>query len=515
VRRVAPLSAAALLLALTACAKTDQPPVAAAPAGTFQGIRAEGVRQFLGIRYAASPEGARRWQPPAEPPPVSGTIDASKFGAHCPQAASDYGIESATEDCLFLNVYAPDRAGSQAPVLVWIHGGALVVGESEDFDPSVMARKTGAVVATINYRLGALGWLAVRALDAEGRAFANYGLMDQQAALRWVQRNIAAFGGDPGKVTIFGESAGGLSVLLHLVSPGSAGLFHRAIVESGAYVLRLPTVADAEAEGARFATESGCADGNAACVRKLPVATILQKETQLPIPPVDGQVIRQSLDAAFAAGAFSRVPILEGTTHDEFRLFVGEYFDLAKGPVTADQYPEVLASRFPKDAVPRIVAEYPLAGFASPDIAAAQSSTDKVFACTADLVARAHAAWVPTFAYEFSDPSPPQNFLAPAQMPYGASHESEVQFLMGVRSRPDTAAMTPAETRLSDQMIRYWVDFAASGDPNGSGLPPWPRYAAGTQQVQTLAPPDPKPMTGFAEAHHCRFWSDLGVLGLP
>ena len=215
------------------------------------------MRQFLGVRYAEPVTLNQRWKPPLPVTPSFVTQDATQFGNHCPQSFSPFGNATLTEDCLFLNVYTPNKAGGQdfgrddeLPVMVWIHGGALAVGESNEYDATKLVQR-GVVVVTINYRLGALGFLAHPALTGESpdRVSGNYGIEDQQAALKWVQRNIAAFGGNPEKVTVFGESAGGLSTFVNLVSPTANGLFHRAIVESGAYMPTEPTLAQAEAAG--------------------------------------------------------------------------------------------------------------------------------------------------------------------------------------------------------------------------------------------------------------------------
>ncbi len=213
----------------------------------------------------------------------SAPLDATRFGNHCPQDASVFGTASVSEDCLLLNVFTPNDAASEAnnshsyPVMVWIHGGALTVGESDDYIPTKLVQRGDVIVVTINYRLGALGFLAHPALSAESpeHISGNYGIMDQQFALKWVQRNIAAFGGDPHTVTIFGESGGGLSVLSHLASPTAAGLFHRGIVESGAYELTLPTLADEESHGQAFATSVGCNEQRARCLRSKSVKKIL------------------------------------------------------------------------------------------------------------------------------------------------------------------------------------------------------------------------------------------------
>ena len=234
--------------------------------------------------------------------------DATQFGPSCPQAQlRNPFLPAATisEDCLYLNVYTPAaRPGANRPVLVWIHGGGLVQDGGRNYDGTKLAA-AGTVVVTINYRLGALGFLAHRALASRpGGAAGNYSLMDQQAALRWVQRNIAHFGGDPRNVTIAGQSAGSPSVLAQMVSPGACGLFQRAIVQSGTFALTQQPLAAAEAAGQTFATNVGCADQTAACLRSVPVS-----DFGVEIPGVvDGSVLTQSIGTALARGKFARVP---------------------------------------------------------------------------------------------------------------------------------------------------------------------------------------------------------------
>ena len=242
----------------------------------MQGKTAARPSEYLGIPYAAPPVGALRWQPPQPAAPWHGIREATSFAPHCAQPGSPFGVASTSENCLYLNVYTPAGArGRNLPVMVWIHGGALVVGESDDYNPAALVQH-GVIVVTINYRLGVFGFLADSALAGRlGGPSGNYGLMDQQAALRWVQRNIGGFGGDARNVTVFGESAGGLSTLAQLVSPGARGLFQRAIVESGSYDLTQASLAEAEAAGAAFAATVGCASNTAACLRSLPVSTIL------------------------------------------------------------------------------------------------------------------------------------------------------------------------------------------------------------------------------------------------
>jgi para-nitrobenzyl esterase len=250
--------------------------------GPLQGTVTEGVMAFLGIRYAASPAGANRWTPPLPSTPSPSVIEATTPGPSCPQPPDQFSAGPPnSEDCLFLNVWTPvsARPFDRLPVFFWIHGGALVNGAGAAFDPAVMVAQNNIVVVTINYRLGALGWLADAALaDASGDS-GNYGLMDQQLAMKWVGDNIAHFGGNPLRVTIGGESAGGLSTMANIASPTAKGFFQQAIIESGAYMLfDVASLATQEASGATFATNAGCTGTNAAvaaCLRALPVTTLL------------------------------------------------------------------------------------------------------------------------------------------------------------------------------------------------------------------------------------------------
>ncbi|HYS36803.1 MAG TPA: carboxylesterase family protein, partial [Pseudonocardiaceae bacterium] len=279
-----------------------QGPVVHTSDGALLGTTTAGVNQFLGVPYAAPPVGGLRWQPPQPAARWSGVRAATAFAPHCAQPVSGFGQGSTSEDCLFLNVFTPSgHRAANLPVMVWIHGGALVAGESNDY-PGAGLVADGAIVVTINYRLGALGFLAHPALaNSPGGPSGDYGLMDQQAALHWVQRTIRAFGGNPHDVTIFGESAGGLSVLSQLASPTAHGLFAKAIVESGAYNPVQASLATAEATGQAFAAKAGCADQTAACLRDLPVTTILANEdTSGYTPNIDGKVLTQSLRPAFA-----------------------------------------------------------------------------------------------------------------------------------------------------------------------------------------------------------------------
>ena len=487
-------------------------PVAGTANGAVRGLANGAVNEFLGIPYAAPPVGALRWRPPQPAASWSGVRDATQFAPHCPQPASPFGQASMSEDCLFLNVFTPSHqnAGSYRPVMVWIHGGALVTGESNDYAPAKLV-DDGVTVVTINYRLGALGFLAHPALaDANGQS-GDYGLMDQQAALRWVQRNIASFGGNPNHVTIFGESAGGLSTLSQVASPQARGLFQKAIVESGSYNLTQASLSSAEAAGAGFATNAGCASQTAACLRSLPVSTILANENTAGYTPnINAEVLPETLKTAFATGNFNRVPIVNGTNRDEWRLFVA-LSELAGSPVTASNYQSMISSTLGvSPAVATIIAaKYPLSAFPSPSVALGAVGTDAIFACPALTIDQSVSHFVPTFAYEFNDENAPENFLPPVSFPYGAAHASEIQYLMDLPTAAFPGTLSVPQQQLATIMKGYWTNFAKRGFPSSFGTPFWPLFNNLTQKMQSLAPPTPQTGTNFANTHNCAFWTAL------
>jgi para-nitrobenzyl esterase len=495
--------------AVSASTLSGQAPIAGTANGAVRGLAEGAVNEFLGIPYAAPPVGALRWQPPQPAASWSGVRDATQFAPHCPQVAGPFGEASTSEDCLYLNVFTPSGGGFH-PVMVWIHGGALVTGESNDYDPTQLV-EDGVTVVTINYRLGALGFLAHPALaDANGQS-GDYGLEDQQAALRWVQRNIASFGGDPRNVTIFGESAGGLSVLSQVASPQAKGLFEKAIAESGSYNLTQTSLASAETAGEAFATEAGCASQTAACLRSLPVSTILaDQDASGYTPNINSEVLPQSLGTAFATGDFNRVPIINGTNHDEWRLFVA-LSELEGNPVTAANYQAMISSTLgvPATVAAVIAAEYPLIAYPSPSVALGALGTDAIFACPALSIDQSVSKFVPTFAYEFNDENAPENFLPPVSFPYGAAHATEIQYLMALPTAAFPGTLTPQQQQLAATMKGYWTNFAKRGFPASSGTPFWPLFNSLTQPMQSLIPPTPQTETDFATTHKCAFWTAL------
>jgi len=496
---------------------------------TFSGpvrgsVNSAGIAEFLGIPYAAPPVGDLRWRPPVHHAPWFAPLEAAQFANHCPQPPSPFGIASVTEDCLFLNVFTPNSNDffHPRPVMVWIHGGALVFGESNDYDPTALVQD-GVIVVTINYRLGALGFLAHPAFagektdpdrdgDVDPNSAGDYGLMDQQLALRWVRDNILFFGGDPLNVTIFGESAGGLSVFSQLASPRSEGLFHKAIIESGAYALNTQTLATAEAAGTAFAATAGCSAQTAACLRALPVTTILANENPAGYTPnIDGEFFPLSLNTALATGQFHQVPVIQGSNHDEWRLFTALDFDLtAAGPIPNNEtaYEAALATLV-GPAAPLVAVQYPFASFPSADIAFATAGTDVVFACPALGADLSMSQFVPLSTYEFNDENAPQDFLPPVSFPYAAAHASEVQYLFTLPVSVPRPPLNAQQLRLSSAMQQYWTNFAKFGVPNGTVVPVWQGFNPIAGNFQSLIPPSPVRETDFATSHHCAFWAAL------
>jgi para-nitrobenzyl esterase len=501
-----------------AYAQTSAPTnVVRAVAGDLQGHVADGVGEFLGIPYAAPPVGDLRWQPPHDAPRWTGTLQAIKFANTCAQQQRGvFAAPSTTEDCLYLNVFAPETKPDLAtprPVMVWFHGGGLFSGESNDYDGGKLARRGDVVVVTLNYRVGALGFLSHPAINAEGHPFANYGIMDQQSALRWVQRNIAAFGGDPGNVTIFGQSGGGTAVMANLVSPLSKGLFHRAINQSGTRIA-VTTPATALKLGQDFAAAAGCADQSVKCLRSLTVEQVLGNQagivrTVSDFPSVDGTIITHTAFEAFSNGLFNRVPILTGLVRDEQAYFLPE--PNTHQPLTADDFDRYTAS-FGAEHTAKLLNRYPLASYPNPslaEIAMAQGFK----ACTARLLDRQWVKYVPVYAYEFGDRTAP-SYFPEVSYPMRAYHTAELQYLFPLfRGGQGTShPLSDAQVRLSDIMVDYWTTFARYGTPDHSAdrtLTPWPRYSAEDDNVQSLDLPGPKTTDGYGNANDCALWDTI------
>ena len=501
------LTSAATGSAQSVSASPEPGPVVRTAAGFVRGASADTTDRYLGIPYAAPPVGDLRWRAPRPATPWWGVRDATTLSPRCVQ----HTTAPTSEDCLYLTVHTPKgaaRGPARYPVMVYIHGGSFATGMGGHYDPTAMV-ESGTIVVTINYRLGALGFLAHPALAAPDGSSGNYGLMDQQAALRWVQRDIGRFGGRADNVTIFGESAGGHSVLAHLASPRSAGLFSAAINQSGAYNLRHRSLADAEAEGAALSSAAGCPDQRAECLRALPPTALLAKQKPIIFLHTDGAVLPRSLDTAFRTGAFHRVPVINGTTRDESTFFVARSYDLIGQRVTAENLVTGIQAM---TGVSRATAEeaarlYPLADYPSPAAALSAAATDATFACPAWQVDGWLSPRVPTFAYEFTDRNAPQLFLPPVSFSYGASHASELQYLFRLSNVVFPASLTEDQEALAATMREHWTDFAKTGRP--AGRTEWPAYSAADPRMISYAPPAPGWTAEFAADHRCAFWSAL------
>ena len=490
---------AAMLLTAPALAQHPGPEVRA-PAGALRGTAAEGraaVEAFLGVPYAAAPVGPLRWREPQPLPRWSGVRDAARFGARCMQQPlySDMAFRSPapSEDCLFLNVWRPAgaRGGAGLPVLVFVHGGGFMAGDASErrYDGAAVAAR-GVVVVTVNYRLGAFGFLSHPALTAESphRASGNYGLLDQVAALAWVKRNVAAFGGDPRRVTVGGESAGSMSVSGLMASPLGRDLMAGAIGESGALmapVFRLAPLGQAEAAGQAFAASLGAT--GLSDLRAMPADALLAAQGQRRGgsfgPVLDGWFLREQPDATFAAGRQARVPLLVGSNSQENSA--GSL--LGGQPATVAGYREAVRQIFDV-AADRVLALYPATSDADVAAAAQALASDRFLAHPTwkwfDLQRR---AGLPVFFYEYRRVRPPSLAAAASgEPPLGAVHSAEIEYALGNLDANPMYGWTADDRRVSDVMSGYWVNFVRTGDPNGPGLPAWPAAGTGATPPRAL-----------------------------
>lgn len=483
------LVALLLVPVLAAAARADEGPdegpdagVVRLDSGPISGTvtpGAEPVRVFRGIPFARPPVGPLRWRAPERPEPWEQVRACAAFGPACPQPRIPiFGVMGPTsEDCLYLNVWtAAKDAGAKLPVMVWIHGGSYAFGAGSLplYDGAALARR-GVVLVTINYRLGPFGYLAHPALSAEsGRGSGAYGFLDQVAALEWVQRNIAAFGGDPGCVTIFGESAGGGSVTGLLVSPLAKGLFHRAIAQSG--VLFAQPLAAAEASGERLAEELGCDSLEA--LRARPADALLKAAAvSMNIfgegafrfgPVIDGHLL--PADPVELMARQHDVPLLLGSCADEGSIFV------VSSPEGASKAAlERAATGLFGDQAPRVLELYPVEQDAQARAALSRLVADAYFIAPIRAFARARADLrSPTFLYHFTRVSPGARLLR-----LGAHHAAELGYIFGTLNPMGT---NQDDRALAERIAAAWVRFARAGDPNGEGLPAWPAYAAASDE---------------------------------
>ena len=467
-------------------APAGEPQVVKISQGLLKGSAAGGVAYHYGIPFAPAPVGDLRWRPPGAPPTWTGERDATKPGASCQNV----------EDCLYLNVVRPANAkpGAKLPVMFWIHGSAFVVGTGigafgADTEGTEFAKK-GVIVVSANHRLGRAGWFAHPALSKEPGLTANYGNMDQIAGLKWVKANIAAFGGDPNNVTVFGESAGAMATLNFMISPQAKGLFSRAVVESG-FARNVPnTLADAEANGVKLAEAAGVKGtdaGAAAALRKLPLTALAGARGGVtapgrPFPVMDGKLYTESVIQGFVAGHDAKVPLIIGGNSNEASLT----------RPTAAAFDAQAA-----DKQAAILKVFDTAGGGDKakvinDVVTVQTITEPDRA-----IARLHAAHgQPTWLYYFSYVPAAEK----ARKPFGAAHTDEVRFVFG----QPRAKFAAEDLPLSDAMNAYWAAFAKTGAPGSAGGPAWPKFDAAKEGQMEFGAAGPK-----VQQHFLKPWRDF------
>jgi para-nitrobenzyl esterase len=497
-------------------------------------------------------------------------LDATAYGPICAQT-NTFGVFAGpvnyNEDCLYLNVFTPrfgsegnhdslgdqdednnrnkneDKNNGKLPVIVWIHGGGNVDGETPGYDGSKLAAQ-GAVVVSMEYRLNVMGWLAHPALDHEGHLFANYGVLDQQLALKWVQSNIAQFGGDKNNVTVGGQSSGALNAALSMISPLAKGLLHRVICQSYCPAPLLPggfsvELATAEARGTAFSVAAGCGSGTdaatAVCLRRLTaeqVETIGARGNFIGGQGiVDGQIVPAQPMTAFAKGQFNHVPLMNGDTKDEhtFFLAITEYNsspdNALRTPPTAAQYLNYVNTTFPAPPYPAGTAEailtlYPLSAYATPELAWNRVGTDSAI-CGQRVLDKILAPQIPVYTYEFADETAPFYFPEMPGFVSLAYHTADIQYLFPLwHGGPDGIQhpLNKQQKKLSDKLVDAWTNFARTGNPNGQGNKPWPRYTAKQGPawlIQDLRGFSTLTDAKYAEIHNCAFWEPIAFARFP
>ena len=501
------------LCAQSAFAQDQAAPVAPTASGPVRGFVNGGVEGFLGIPYAAPPVGEQRWRPPQPVQSWNDVRDASKFGAYCAAAKSTNGPRSEAEDCLFINVWRPSKTAEDArlPVYVFIHGGGFVNGSSNQADMTEIVEQTGVVGVSFNYRLGALGFFSHPSITEDS---GDFGLMDQQAALRWVHDNIAGFGGDPARVTLGGESAGGYSVCAHLVAPGSAGLFSQAMMQSGSCI-SIP-LAEAQKRAATIADQVGCKGADAAaCLRAAPAGKLID----VPYPgvaalPTDGtSLLPIAPRKAVAEGNFQRVAIVFGSNRDEGRTF-------RQGDIgwKESDYKKWVSDTFGAKA-DKVLAQYPWPNNADAYTGAYLSGaifTDAGLAvgiggCPSFELAQDLSKYAPVYAYEFGHRTGPGLTREHGAYQWGAGHAAELAYLFPSfnNGEPITPLFNAGERTLASSMKSYWGAFVKQGVPTDKTGTAWPLFN-GASQVLSLEVGDGSFVLSpemFYREHNCKFWA--------
>jgi para-nitrobenzyl esterase len=484
-----------------------------------------------------------RWKPPVPPSPWKKALNATSFGnvpaQHAP-CFPGFSHESYTEDCLYLNVFAPEQHSDQAlPVMALIPGGGLFCGNSGDYNPVDLVNQGKIVFVSINYRLGVFGFFSHPAINAEDHAIGNYGLMDQQLALSWVQENIAAFDGAPDNVTLMGESAGGASVMVHMASPWSTGLFHKAIVQSGGTPpsMQFDTTQAVEQKGVDLAVAAGCTVQKPSDLRKISTKDLIVANIDPPgsfgtgaftIPLTeDGVIVPFHLRQRFSSGNFNMVPLLIGANRDEFAWFQA-MVELSTGSIIpAEAYPEalvatlqkaaelrVLGLHLPPGAMREIISRYPLDLYHSAGraISAVVGDAGAITTCTRRTARTIKRFMRDVFVYEFDVPDSPAAWPK-VSFPYGSAHTQELQYLFPLFCGADGVAnpLNESQQKLAKQMVTYWTTFARHGNPSvedatSNPVVAWTPYRLEDDNVMLLCDQGPRMLDAWGVRHHSDFW---------
>ena len=495
--------------------------------GLLAGSQGAQVTSFLGIPYAQAPVGDLRWRAPQPTQTWDGVRDATQFGGTCTQGSGwDPGYEQETlnEDCLYLNVYVPSDPATRGPlpVLVWNHGGGNTGGAGRDTNPARFLASQDAVFVTINYRLGAMGWLDTAGLEAESAAdgtadgsAGNFGLLDQQAALSWVQENIGAFGGDARNVTLAGQSAGASNTCAQLASPAAQDLFTKAVLQSGGCTGRDPQVA--REAGQAFATVAGCPDPatQLTCLRAKSPAEILAAQKLAPTgggAVYGNPVVPESPATLLAQGRLTNKPVIVGGTSDESQQSVFGAYDYKGQPLTEQTYADLVRTTY-STAAEDILALYPAANFWSPTVAWGTVQSDQR-ACTVQTLRSRLAADTATWTYEFAEQEGPaftSIWRLGVDYPFGATHVNDLGYLWDYLGT--SLPFDADQQELSQTMQTFWGDFTRSGNPNGTTTPEWPRYDQSAQVMRFVAPGSAAVPTAQVSADHgCGLWDRVAPL---
>ena len=513
---------ALLATSATAFAKMPPTPTVHIQNGALRGVVQDGMHAYLGIPYAKPPVGELRWRAPQPVTPWQNVFKAERYGQQCSQNndLGAFATAGGSEDCLTLNVFVtPKNADKNAkrPVMVWIHGGSLFVGGASDYNPRKLAEQGDAVVVTINYRLGIFGFFAHPEMQGKG-PMANFGLLDQQLALDWVQQNIAQFGGDPNDVTIFGESSGGNSVVAQMASPWSKGKFQNVIAMSGAAIVRrfpafgAPRPLDAAQKvGQDFAAKMGCSGNNQLdCLRQLPATEILANQTPFLINQViiDGDYMPEHPADIIQSGKANKVNFVNGDTLDEGSFFVGFPENETGKIINATDYRNAVKEQFGTALGKKVLQEYPVENYLTPSEALARVLGDSLNSCPTEALNKMAAGSLPTYGYEFADRTAP-SYLKPTSFALGAAHTYELPYIFpgfhgGKAGLP--VQLNSMQEKLSDEMVKYWTSVSRADQWQG-----WNAYNPQKPNYLTFVLPAAVETHRFSELHHCEFWDKSGL----